>query len=836
MQDEIVPKPSQTQETEQIVRDAKQRFRDTLPKGYLNAEEYALYERWYGSPLRETEPEDVGIDTHYDMGLKSEKEGTVLRELEGGEFEEVKYHITPPAVEEIREEDDAIQEEEDILREELEPSPEELEAAALAELVEEAKKAEQDVEDAVRGLDGAPKAEDKLPDDMSPDEMQALQNYARAMVENEESTESPGYAETIARSERERVALQKLTEQYAVRKEIEEELQEKLRAEEQEKRLKEVLVNEEDAEDEGEFVAVEDPDLVEHEEIVENPQRFHPYTLEASFHDKPIRLTLPRDELVDPVQEAISRTHPKHIRTAAHRAFGGEGMPTAPGKMGGQRTGSNMTGLGLTAGQRHMSEIEADVFLAAVLPPTYASIFSILREVRKRNGSNWIQSKLKDGSGISVLDAGSGGAGLLAWDQIVKAEWEILLEKGEVGPKDTMPGKKTTIAGSGRLVERIKTFLHDTTILSRLPDYEHSGQTRGPRLEGGDKEQPKKSYDLVIASHLLLTQPEGHRRQAILNLIWHLVKKDGGILVIQERAHVRGFEAMAHARDTIINQFLLKPDGQPRIMPEEFNSTFHREPEPGRIIAPCTNQGVCPMYQVPGKATGRKDICHFNQRFIRPKFFANITSSPSGTEGDVDFSYVVVQRGVFPTTKLGGKEAVLKALEGYEKADEMPNHEDLPRMILPGLKRKGHVTLDVCTPNGQIEKWTVPKSFSKLAYHDARKSKWGDLWPLGAKTRTLRSTRQGEVEQTSKRGKEGSKKERRIELTMLGGGKMEARQKNALPDRKAKHKKRERDPMREIQEEEALETADRKALEEELDAIEEQEWEQMRREQTSGRE
>ena len=59
----------------------------------------------------------------------------------------------------------------------------------------------------------------------------------------------------------------------------------------------------------------------------------------------------------------------------------------------------------------------------------------------------------------------------------------------------------------------------------------------------------------------------------------------------------------------------------------------------------------------------------------------------------------------------------------------------LPRMILPPLKRPRHIIMDLCTPSGTLERWTVTKSMSKQAYRDARKSAWGDLWALGAKSR-----------------------------------------------------------------------------------------------------
>lgn len=63
--------------------------------------------------------------------------------------------------------------------------------------------------------------------------------------------------------------------------------------------------------------------------------------------------------------------------------------------------------------------------------------------------------------------------------------------------------------------------------------------------------------------------------------------------------------------------------------------------------------------------------------------------------------------------------------------------------MLPALKRRGHIILDVCTPAGTLERWTVPRSFSKQAYRDARKVRWGDLWALGAKTRIPRNVRLG---------------------------------------------------------------------------------------------
>ena len=52
-----------------------------------------------------------------------------------------------------------------------------------------------------------------------------------------------------------------------------------------------------------------------------------------------------------------------------------------------------------------------------------------------------------------------------------------------------------------------------------------------------------------------------------------------------------------------------------------------------------------------------------------------------------------------------------------------------PRLVLPPLKRGGHVLLDACCPTTNIERFTVAKSMGKQEYYDARKSRWGDAFP-----------------------------------------------------------------------------------------------------------
>jgi ribosomal protein RSM22 (predicted rRNA methylase) len=751
------------------VRETKQRFRDTLPKGYLNEEELRVYIRLYGPPLRETEPDDVGIPSHADMGTEPEnpvKEGTILRELEDGDFEEITYELPPEPlrVDELVQDDLA---EEELLDEE--------------ELIE-----------------------------ITPEIAEALMAQEAQLAE-EAAEKEPDYVDTIARNQREHDAMKKLQQDFEMAREKQEE----------EKKMAETGTEEGEEVEALETYWPPEREVLSHgvrDDGTSESRRFHPLTLEGRFHDSPVEIPLPREELIMPVRELLERTHIRHVRTAAEDSFGGSGLPLSPATQEGQKNG-RMEGVGLPPGQRHMTEVEGDAFLAGYLPPAYASSMAVLREVRKRLGGQWLQSMLKrsDGTGPRILDAGAGGGGLVAWDQIVRAEWEILKEKGEVTESEP-PGKKTVLAASDRLRDRLKGILHNTTFLPRLPDYQHSGDMDGAHLDAGSKPQPRKTYDIVIGSHLLLAEKLDHHRQAVLNNLWNLTNKDGGVLIFVEKAHPRGFEAVAHVRDTILRRYLIPQEGQPTEAPAEFNPAFHRVLEEGHIIAPCTTHATCPMYKFPGKSSGRRDFCHFSQRFVAPTFYSKMLSGSS--QGEVEFSYVAFQRGVSKEPNMSPREATEQAAQGYEHRSDMPDMQQLPRMILPPLKRTGHVTLDLCTPEGKTERWTVPKSFSKLAYHDARKARWGDLWALGAKTRVERKVRigRGADDGGLRASREGGKKgPRRVTITM-DGDKVSASEKNVGRERRGKKAKKARteELLRELEEDDA--EAERE-VDEEMEAV-----------------
>jgi ribosomal protein RSM22 (predicted rRNA methylase) len=737
---------------EKFVREARQRFRDTLPKGYLTKEEYQLYERLYGPPLRETEPEDVGIPF----------KGEPLNPYSGLEQSEL------------------------ALLDEVENR--------LSELEVEGKEVNEDAEEA--GLSQPEQAEEL-------GKIIYTQQYEsdllrEPLADAEALTDNPdGYINAVARNQREYDALVKLQKDFEAAS-----LQAMEHSQEAEAEAEEMVMEEEDEEfeedEEREYEREDEGAIREPGYGFNDPdqaQRMHLFTREGKFKTIPSTLQLARSTFVEPVQTLLKRTAMSHVTQAALATFGGPGLPYSPASPQSKKN-IPMKPIGLEAGQHSMSEIEADAYIAAFLPPAYASIISILVEIRKRMGTEWVRKLMArgEGQGPRVLDAGAGGAGLLAWQDVLDAEWEIMREEGEAKGLDP-PGKKTVIVGSDALRHRISRLLHNTQFLPRMPDYVHL-ETKEEHIDGPRVPQPRKTYDIIIASHLLFPVKEGHRRKAVLNQLWSLLSPEGGVLIVLEKGHPRGFEAVAEVRRLLLDEYLISPGETKAPQSAEIPPSILRVREPGWVIAPCTNHFACPMYLQPGESKGRKDFCHFSQRYVRPPFLQQVLGASARNHDDVEFSYLAVQRGAQPSPdRLRPDELMDKAIKGYEHDAEPPSMRHLPRNILPPIKRKGHVTLDLCTPAGRIERWTVPKSFSHAAYRDARKAQWGDLWALGAKTRVPRNVRigRGVVDddggvRAARAIAKGDKKKRVVNVGFSPGGVSvhETGHRNNRPERRTK--------------------------------------------------
>lgn len=541
---------------------------------------------------------------------------------------------------------------------------------------------------------------------------------------------------------------------------------------------------------------VEEQELMEEEDDDEDDRsRTHPFTTLGKFANDPGNVQLPMDRFVRPVENIMSGFSNKHLKEISEKTFGGPGLPDSALTPRIGRTREQVP-IPLSAADHNMGEMEANSFIATLMPPTYAAITSVLVETRKRLGASWLNSLLAKEGGPRVLDAGSGGAGILAWREIVQAHWDTL-HTSDLNPPVPPQTKSVVLTGSHTLRHRSAELLENTTFIPRLPDYVHIRDA--PTLEDDRPAVQRKQFDLIIASHSLFGLSQEFERKEHVQNLWSMLSSDGGVLIIIEKGIPRGFEAVAAARELLLEECISVPEGLKTHFSNPTDSNNLASRKPGMIVAPCTNHEKCPMYLIPGKSQGRKDYCSFQQRYTRPNYLQRVIGATDRNHDDVDFSYISVMKGKdlrqrkvtswqniedplsspVQSDSLGNAsdiKTLMKSVhigfdnvepgmtvetsnypdQGHQQVSALPGPWNLPRLVLPALKRKQHVIMDVCTPHGKIERWTVPKSFGKQAYHDARKSQWGDLWALGAKTRILRNLRVGESD-----SKEEKKKRRR---------------------------------------------------------------------------
>ena len=478
----------------------------------------------------------------------------------------------------------------------------------------------------------------------------------------------------------------------------------------------------------------------------EASDRSHPLTTLGRFGPYPRTVYPPLDAFVRPVEKILADYSNKHLKEMCERTFGGGGLPNSSLT---PKIGRIMpqVPIPLEASQHSMGEMEANAFMTVVMTSTYASVMSTLAETRKRLGSSWLRDLLSQEGGPRVLDVGSGGAGILAWREVIQAEWKAL-HTSDRNPPPVPPTKAVVLTGSDTIRHRASSLLDNTTFIPRLPDYVHVRDL--PTLDDSRLATQRKEFDVIIASHSLWGYKEDwERRQHVQNL-WSLLSPTGGVLIMLEKGVPRGFEAIAGARDLLLSRHVSSPGSTsyPNTLESPESDTSLTTPKgKGMIIAPCTNHNKCPMYPIPGLSRGRKDYCSFQQRYIRPGFLQRILGAKDRSHDDVDFSFISVLKGRDLRERQSASED--KPIHAGEEKDQASEDKttlkasEVPRVVYAPLKRRGHVTLDVCTSVGSVERWTVPKSFSRQAYRDARKASWGDLWALSAKTKIPRNLRLG---------------------------------------------------------------------------------------------
>jgi ribosomal protein RSM22 (predicted rRNA methylase) len=172
-------------------------------------------------------------------------------------------------------------------------------------------------------------------------------------------------------------------------------------------------------------------------------------------------------------------------------------------------------------------------------------------------------------------------------------------------------------------------------------------------------------HDLVVMSYAL-NELKPAARSVLIASAWQSCVK---VLAVIEPGTPRGFEVVLRARDELLQR-------------------------KAHLVAPCPHEKRCPM-----ESQGERDWCHFAQRLERSALHRRLKGAELGYE-DEKFSYVAA-----------AKNNVVQAAA---------------RVIRHPVQLKGHIKLELCTPEGLQEK-TVTRS-QRQAFKRARKVKWGDEW------------------------------------------------------------------------------------------------------------
>jgi len=473
--------------------------------------------------------------------------------------------------------------------------------------------------------------------------------------------------------------------------------------------------------------------------------KIHPLSRMGRFATFPFTIEPPKI-LTETTKKMLAPVPNVHLDVIAHRAFNDPQLSTSP--INTEKKKNKSAKFPIHPDDHRMSDMEANVHFATVMPGLHAQALSALTELRRRLGRDWALHEVN-----RILDVGTGGAGVLAWQGIVDAEESA---NGPASPRDPVAQeseegdsiKATVVTAADAIRRRSAKMLDNTTFLPRLPDANPT--ITAPGLDQSNQiQQPRKFYDLIIATNTLLPIREDYKRKYHVENLWSLLKPTGGVLLLIEKGNFLGFEAIAGARAHMLKYNISSPGSETR--PQDLNVGVPmplKSKEVGQIIAPCTNHEECPMFLGGPGLPGRKDFCRFQQRYTRPSYMQRVMRATGRDHEDAEYSFVAVRRGKDARLPPGHRQ-IRPTLQDFDTTKDPPTspyseealrayYHTLPRIILDPLKKRGHVIMDVCTSEGKFERWTVPKSFGNVAFKDARKSGWGDLWALGSKTRIPR--------------------------------------------------------------------------------------------------
>ncbi len=116
-----------------------------------------------------------------------------------------------------------------------------------------------------------------------------------------------------------------------------------------------------------------DDDDEEVDEEVDPSMRGHPFTQLGKFATTPRSVFLPHEQFVEPIQNILSKFSNKHLKEMCEKTFGGPGLPDSPLTPRSGRSRPQVA-VPLDASQHIMGEMEANAYVTAIMPPTYAAV------------------------------------------------------------------------------------------------------------------------------------------------------------------------------------------------------------------------------------------------------------------------------------------------------------------------------------------------------------------------------------------------------------------------------------------------------------------------------
>ncbi|KAJ3276869.1 hypothetical protein HDV01_002924 [Terramyces sp. JEL0728] len=283
-----------------------------------------------------------------------------------------------------------------------------------------------------------------------------------------------------------------------------------------------------------------------------------------------------------------------------------------------------------------------------------------------------LKKRNPDFNPASLMDFGTGtGAGLFAASHIWKDIHKVL----GIDLSESML----------KIVERFSTLEPALAIRNlKLQRY----------LAMVDKPKEENLHDLVISAFTLTELPNDNNRRLTVRALW---RQTNDTLVLIDRGNPLGFNAISAARTQLIN------------LCNEEKEEFH-------IVAP--------------------------RRLL--------DKAPRESHKDIKYCYLVIRKKPRPVfeidaAKLANKETVGESVkepkpdvgQGFSGGDFsnliQPSYQ-WDRIVMPLIKGKKNITLDLCTKEGRILRSTISKSkAADQSYSLLRKLNWGDLWPFKLK-------------------------------------------------------------------------------------------------------